>query len=477
MATAKEQLLANMNPQMARLLDNQMRDQQVAQRSRGAGMLSGVAQAYTGMGDLAARALGAAPMGANEMQAIQAQKQAQQAEALRLAEEAEEKRRYENQFKLKQRQADIAEQKFFQDSQLFAQNRKRNELLIEQTEQALERNEGMTDAVGTLLDTMEGLSEFDKNFAQAVEPTKALEFLKAKEANAIKQRKIESAMQTVNTKFFGVGDTEAINSTALNNRYLASISYLKKQGLSEEAADMEAERAARVDQKKTVEEREQSVKEKWDSNESVKINNKRISAANQGLALLEQGGGLAQLAAQVSFFKSIDPDSVVKESEIEMANNAAGLLDAIEAAMNKTSGEGILSRELKGQLQDFFALSGGMAVESYNNKLQDQKLRYDGRGMDVDFMFGSEASLNKPVTMSPSSYMFNLDNLNSPVNDGVLDYMQKEYRDLGNEPKKALMGYYNQLKGNPEGLKKLRENAMKQYGFDALGYMLYQGGQ
>jgi hypothetical protein len=79
MATAKQQLLANMNPQMARLLDNQMRDQQVAQRSQGAGMLAGLTQAYTGMGDLASRALGAAPMGANEMQAVQAQQQ-QQAE-------------------------------------------------------------------------------------------------------------------------------------------------------------------------------------------------------------------------------------------------------------------------------------------------------------------------------------------------------------------------------------------------------------
>jgi hypothetical protein len=86
MATAKEQLLANMNPQMARLLDNQMRDQQVAQRSQGAGMLAGLTQAYTGMGDMAARALGAAPMGANEMQAVQAQ-QAQEAEQAKAAEQ------------------------------------------------------------------------------------------------------------------------------------------------------------------------------------------------------------------------------------------------------------------------------------------------------------------------------------------------------------------------------------------------------
>ena len=81
MATAKQQLLANMNPQMARLLDNQMRDQQVAQRSQGAGMLAGLTQAYTGMGDMASRALGAAPMGANEAGAIAAQQKEQQEQA------------------------------------------------------------------------------------------------------------------------------------------------------------------------------------------------------------------------------------------------------------------------------------------------------------------------------------------------------------------------------------------------------------
>ena len=97
MATAKQQLLANMNPQMARLLDNQMRDQQVAQRSQGAGMLAGLTQAYTGMGDMAARALGAAPMGANEMQAVQAQQQQQvMADAINGAEGATQSERLLN---------------------------------------------------------------------------------------------------------------------------------------------------------------------------------------------------------------------------------------------------------------------------------------------------------------------------------------------------------------------------------------------
>jgi hypothetical protein len=46
-----------------------MREQQVAQRSQGAGMLSGLVQAYTGMGDTLQRAAGMMPMGRNEQMA------------------------------------------------------------------------------------------------------------------------------------------------------------------------------------------------------------------------------------------------------------------------------------------------------------------------------------------------------------------------------------------------------------------------
>lgn len=70
MATAQEQLMGMLNPQTARLLDNQMRQKQVAQRSEGAGMLSGLTQAYTGMADAVTGAAGLTPMGANEQKAI-----------------------------------------------------------------------------------------------------------------------------------------------------------------------------------------------------------------------------------------------------------------------------------------------------------------------------------------------------------------------------------------------------------------------
>ena len=70
MATAQQQLMGMLNPQAARLLDTQMRQKQVAQRSQGAGMLSGLTQAYTGMADAVTGAAGFTPMGANEQKAI-----------------------------------------------------------------------------------------------------------------------------------------------------------------------------------------------------------------------------------------------------------------------------------------------------------------------------------------------------------------------------------------------------------------------
>ena len=79
MATAQEQLMGMLNPQTARLLDNQMRQKQVAQRSQGAGMLSGLTQAYTGMADAVTGAAGLSPTGVNEQQAIQNEQKATKA--------------------------------------------------------------------------------------------------------------------------------------------------------------------------------------------------------------------------------------------------------------------------------------------------------------------------------------------------------------------------------------------------------------
>jgi hypothetical protein len=77
MATAKEQLLSMMDPQQARLMDQQLQTQQNIQRSQGAGMLSGLVQGTLGGMQSVQGALGKPQVGPNELMAQQAQ-QAQQ---------------------------------------------------------------------------------------------------------------------------------------------------------------------------------------------------------------------------------------------------------------------------------------------------------------------------------------------------------------------------------------------------------------
>jgi len=516
MPTAKEQLLSMMSPQAARLLDQQMRNQQVAQRSQGAGMLSGLVQAYTGMSDAFQGVTGNMPMGANERQAIQQQKAQNEindalkgvktsddylkaadtlansssafarARSHQLREKGLRLKRQEQQIDIQNRQLAMKEQESAQNTILFSQNLTKNEIAIEAARDSLKKakdkeslEEDQMITINNLLENMEGLSEVKKELISSLSPERALKELSKIEDDKKNKTLISIATDHVNNVYFkGLTPETAINSTSLNNKYLAGIAYYKKIGLDEQAEQLENERKAVVEQKLTVESREQDIKDKWNTNKSVQLQKNKVSASNQGLSLLRQGGGLSELAAQVQFFKTIDPESVVKESEIDMANNASGLIQSINASIDKTTGQGVLSDSLRNQLEQFFITAGSVAVESYNSKLDKEKLAYKGRGLDTEFMFGGEVSLSKAIQDRPEDYTFNLNNLKQPVNNKILSTLSSMYNEqLEPDVKQALMENYQKFKENPESVKKLQQEAKDKYGFDALGYMLKIQGQ
>jgi hypothetical protein len=78
MPTAQEQLLSMMNPQQARLLDQQLANRDIAQQAQGAGMLSGLVQAGLRGANTIGNVFGTTPMGANEQAAIKGQQTQQQ---------------------------------------------------------------------------------------------------------------------------------------------------------------------------------------------------------------------------------------------------------------------------------------------------------------------------------------------------------------------------------------------------------------
>ena len=69
-----------------------------------------------------------------------------------------------------------------------------------------------------------------------------------------------------------------------------------------------------------------------------------ISAAAQSLATLEAGSSPTdQLAAIFKFMKSLDPTSVVREGEQQMARSTGGPADAFIGYINQAQGEGGLT--------------------------------------------------------------------------------------------------------------------------------------
>jgi hypothetical protein len=491
-------------------MDEQLRRTQTLKQSQGAGMLSGLVNAYTNMGRTAQGLVSpeSIPMGVYEQQASQQEKAQTEigsalkgaktsadyfkaansldnstnplarAKASTLREKAFELERQEKMMDMQNRQIDMQEQKFAQDTVIFSQRVTQNQMAIDSAKKSLKESENQQLVIDNLLNTMDGLSDVQREFIGSLKPADALKELSSLENSKKDKQLLAVATDYVNNTYFkDLTPEKILNSTAMNNRYLGAIKYYKKVGLDEQAEQLENERKAVVEQKLTIEDREQDVREKWNTNKSVQTQKSKVSASNQGLALLRQGGGLSELAAQVQFFKTIDPESVVKESEIEMANNASGLIQSIEASIDKTTGQGILSDSLRNQLEQFFITAGSVAVEAYNNKLEKEKLAYQGRGLDVEFMFGDEVSLSKPIQDRPEDYTFNLNNIGQPVNNKILSALSGRYSELGADVKQYLEKSYEQYKNDPEAINQLQQQAKEKYGFDALGYILKTQGQ
>ncbi len=473
-------LTRNMSPEQARLLDQQLRDKQFQGQQYGgrtggfmtaaSGAIQGAAKAGQGLSGMLT---GKRFVGANEQEAVQAQQvrlnEIAEEKAKEKAREEEETRRYNAEFGLKEKKSN-------QDTILFNQNRERNELVLKEAKDKLKRDGEFAVTVESLVSNMDGLSGAQKALITTMSPQKAIEYLENEERSRQDKFKANMVTEQVVSTYFPEGYATNSSSTGLSNRYLAAIAAYRKAGLTTQAEDLEKERKARVEQKLSVEQVEQSVKDKWDSNIGIQNLNKKIGASNQGLELIAQGGGLAELAAQISFFKVNDPDSVVKESEIELAAQASGLLSSIEAALGRGQGKGILSAQLRRELQDFFTLSGEIAVEAYNETVSEQKGRYAGRDLDVDFMFGGEKTLSVPGTAASSSnYSFDLNNITTEIKPEIKEALSNKFNELSLENKKELNGFYRTVANDPAGLAALQRKAIEKFGFDALGYKLHTG--
>jgi hypothetical protein len=113
------------------------------------------------------------------------------------------------------------------------------------------------------------------------------------------------------------------------------------------------------------------------------------TAAKQLDALLGQGGGVGDLAATISFVKSLDPTSVVREGEVAMQQQASGLINRIGTLWDQATkaGGGGLTKNMRQQIQDStrrlmeileseYAAQVGPYYDEYSDYLKSGRLQF-----------------------------------------------------------------------------------------------------
>lgn len=495
-------LLSQMNPEQARLLDQQLRNKQIQQQAQGAGLFSGAVQAGLMGANTIRGAFGGMPEGVNETAAkARAAKEKEKKTKMEALQKKITGASDEDLMRLSRGviASDPAAAKLIRDELSFRRQTKQfgtaaeiNELELKnlrskmkEQEESKERNEELSEATDNIMGRID-LSPTKKLFIDSLpSPQDKLKYLTEIEQT---KREEERKMQITSQVRSLVDDVNNLgSSTEINNSYLNAIDLAERTGLPEVANSLRKERKAIVDQKQSVEDVEQSIKEDWESDKSVQETQGAISIAKRGRALLSQEQGVSNLAVLVQFFKAIDPESVVKETELEMLNNVTSTIESIKTTLNQLiEGKAAMSPSLKKELSDFFVLMGDLSTNKYNSMLEEQKERYKGRGYDVDFMFGDVEDNNFSSLRNPEKFTFDLTGQNKvapEIQEGLESSFNAEFsastipeQDNNTKRKAGLRGLYKQHKDNPEALRQLQEQVKQEYGFDALGYLLYKEG-
>ncbi len=108
------------------------------------------------------------------------------------------------------------------------------------------------------------------------------------------------------------------------------------------------------------------------------------SAAQKTMTALAQRTGAGDLAAVISFNKSLDPSSAVRESEQKAVTGVAGPIERFRALLQDVEGKGTLTDETRAQLAGLIEEIQANEAVYANNIVQDFENR--ARGYELDPM-------------------------------------------------------------------------------------------
>jgi hypothetical protein len=127
---------------------------------------------------------------------------------------------------------------------------------------------------------------------------------------------------------------------------------------------------------------------------------------------LDAGTAAGDLGASTKLMKLLDPDSVVRESELAMAMQATGKLDQLYNYANKIATGQFLSPKQKSEFRSLATEFYNSAAEQYNSKRTEYGNIAERNQLNVPDVVGNEVKL-KPVISKDAS------NKGTPAPSGV----------------------------------------------------------
>ena len=106
------------------------------------------------------------------------------------------------------------------------------------------------------------------------------------------------------------------------------------------------------------------------------------SAAQKTMTSLAQRTGAGDLAAVISFNKSLDPSSVVRESEQKAVTGVAGPIERFRALVQDIEGQGTLTDTTRMQLASLIEQIQTNEASYANNIVADFEQRAEGYQLD-----------------------------------------------------------------------------------------------
>lgn len=242
------------------------------------------------------------------------------------------------------------------------------------------------------------MSDEMKTMVQTLDPKEGLAFVKDAQAReqqaqklaAFNKREAEILKTVGGSQGVGTGTVEQINSV-----YNALIRGAKQASLPGRAEQLENERKALVSNKNDIRGVEEDLRKGFRKDATLATQREVVDQARKGIKFLETGEGAADIAGIITFMKSLDPGSVVREGEFATAASVGGIVDSLGATFEGWKEGDRLTDKQRAELAKAMTVAATVASESYNNYRATELEAYNGRGYNGEYIVSEPLSVPK----------------------------------------------------------------------------------